>query len=102
MTEVDAIKILQNLKSIPLLAKKLTKQKDTPLTAYLEKEAEAIGIAIDALEAQVPKKLGIWNGQYQCPACESQFGNKDDVDDMANAKKPYCHFCGQALEWGDR
>lgn len=46
-------------------------------------------------------KLGIWNGQYQCPACESQFGNKEDVDDMANAKKPYCHFCGQALDWGD-
>ncbi len=63
----------------------------------------ANGVAIIALEKQIPKKpikccplsdggeMLDENEHYKCPACRLKF------------RKTYvfCHYCGQALDWSD-
>ena len=57
--------------------------------------------AINALEKQIPKKVIFVhplqkddNGDYMCPSCKS-----GTVYDAYGNRSPYCHYCGQALEW---
>lgn len=54
---------------------------------------EALGLAVKALEKQIPKKLPIVEELYHCPNC----GEKDAVLQGDN----YCFNCGQALDWSD-
>lgn len=86
MTESEAIKILQRDLEIQV------KNKALP------DGIEAIQIAIQALEKQLPKKphknfekfSGVW-----C-SCGKYFGKGYFVD-----KPIYCPNCGQKLDWSD-
>lgn len=63
---------------------------------------EALGLAVDALEKQIPKK-GIMIGDnyssvLSCPKCRKPIVN---VWNIAKYEPNYCHYCGQALDWSD-
>ena len=59
--------------------------------------AEALGLAIQALEKQIPKKPIIETYRYTtlfiCPYCERKQGIK--------YKQYHCIECGQKLDWSD-
>ena len=61
---------------------------------------DAMDLAILALEKQIPKKP-IEDGYYDepsvCPNCGGNVINQADNDYHFQ----YCHYCGQALDWGD-
>ena len=56
--------------------------------AETNEDVELAGIAIEALEKQIPKKS---NGR-ECACCGG---------DVSIYKAPYCMCCGQALDWSD-
>ena len=63
---------------------------------------EALGLAVKALEKQIPKK-GIMIGDnyssvLSCPKCRKPIAN---VWNIAKYEPNYCHYCGQALDWSD-
>lgn len=83
MTYEEAIKILTELKPIPIDGFKII--------------AEAYDLAIEALEKQIPKKPIFEREQT------SLFG-VDDVPYCPNCKcslpeVSYCEECGQAIDW---
>lgn len=58
---------------------------------------EVKGACIEALDKQIPKKpIGDLHSvpHYRCPIC--QFGI---VMYEESIKYPYCHHCGQAIQW---
>ena len=72
------------------------------ISCYADKEAcnkanEAIDIAIQALEKQIPKKVISDEAFGRCPVCGYIF-NSELVNEY-NIK--YCPDCGQALDWSD-
>ena len=73
MTESEAIKILQRDLEIQVKNKALTDG------------IEAIQIAIQALEKQIPKK----RDSYNCPVCSHYFEDEECFT--------YCPECGQRL-----
>lgn len=65
-------------------------------TPYLD---EAVMLAIEALERATPKKpIGDLHSvpHYRCPNCK-----KAVVVFENEAKFPYCHWCGQRIDWGN-
>ena len=63
--------------------------------------AEALGIAIQALEKQIPKKVvkeSKWN--CFCPCC-GKSAYTDCEDGYYNYSLDYCNGCGQKLDWSD-
>ena len=60
-----------------------------------QKRAEAIDVAIQALEKQIPKQIDISKGEskkhYYCPVCCKWLTR------MIN----YCCKCGQKLDWSE-
>ena len=90
MTESEAIKILQRDLQIQLENK------------ALPDGIEAIQIAIQALEKQIPKKVVLrhirkYDGfdDGECPTC----GNSVLRDGFSN--DVYCDNCGQKLDWSE-
>ena len=89
MTESEAIKILQRDLQIQLENK------------ALPDGIEAIQIAIQALEKQIPKKPILANNMMtkdkflMCPCCEFRF------PDSLVFLKTRCWNCGQKLDWSD-
>ena len=89
MTESEAIKILQRDLQIQLENKALTDGID------------AIHIAIQALEKQIPKKPILANNMMtkdkflMCPCCKFRF------PDSLVFLKTRCWNCGQKLDWSD-
>ena len=85
MTYEEAIKILTELKPIPIDGFKII--------------AEAYDLAIEALEKQIPKKptnFAIDNNGYtiydcECPSCKQ---SHRELFPFA-----FCIHCGQALKW---
>ena len=85
MTEIEAIRELHNIR---------------PRGSIIpQKRAEALDVAIKALEKQIPKKPSemqpankLTNGYYGCPICKNVVGIDDIQDD-------YCPTCGQKLDW---
>lgn len=71
-----------------------------------QKRAEAIDVAINALEKQIPKKLeyeadGYADGELvydyaKCPICGHDF--EYGINDWGCE---YCSDCGQKLDWSD-
>lgn len=61
------------------------------------------GMAIEALEKQIPKKPYISKGEYtinyKCPVCGCRFMSKIDDGYVAGNKYKHCYICGQAIEW---
>ena len=86
MTNEEAIKILTELKPIPVDGFKII--------------AKAYDLAIEALEKQIPKKPISTKGKYghtECVCCgwvvESFCGDLEQY--------PFCPNCGQAIDWSD-
>lgn len=59
---------------------------------------EALDMAAQALEKQIPKKpVGDLNSvpHYRCAACGNGLKTYEN-----STVYPYCHYCGQKLLWG--
>lgn len=67
---------------------------------------EALNMAIDALEKQIPKKIG--TDEYYphpldkfCPACLEDFTGIDTFRNNYERWR-YCPYCGQAIDWSEQ
>lgn len=62
---------------------------------------EAIGMAIQALEKQIPKKV-VKDGKlsYKCPCC-GESAKTETGDSFIDYRLDYCDGCGQKLDWSD-
>lgn len=102
MTESEAIKICNTI----VLASSLSSPHGIPLNTTKEELIEAMKIAIQALEKQIPKKPirhTAWEN-FKCPVCGSaeivQYDTEYREYDK-DCKFEYCSDCGQKLDWGD-
>lgn len=87
MTEKEAIGYIEDLQRI------LTQYR----FHFSNEFAEANGMALEALELQIPKKVKIERGRFTdfyCPCCGCKVGEYSHVP-------PYCENCGQRLDWSD-
>ena len=86
--------------------KQLTKHNLSDATGFPdERDFEAMKIAIEALEKQIPEKPTydgdgyapdgsfVWD-EWLCPHCGSQY--EVDYDDY-----DHCPACGQAIDWSE-
>lgn len=111
MTESEVIKICNTI----IFASSLSNPQGTTLNTTKEELAEAMGMAIQALEKYIPKKPvhdgcfdseGMWhewngiNGRpYDlCPNCNTNLCCEMNYDN----KPKYCKHCGQKLDWSDK
>ena len=62
-----------------------------------QKRAEAIDMAINALEKQIVKKPRFYAHNYYCSVCDSLVGNSE----FEWQRFKYCDTCGQKLDWSD-
>lgn len=83
MTEIEAIEVIE---------------KNRPTSGYTMLN-EALDIAINALEKQIPKKPKKsqsklrYLGTYMCPSCGGDFSGTGVAS--------YCYHCGQRFKWND-
>lgn len=68
------------------------------------KEREAIAMAIEALEKQIPRKPRYVQydgnqevGNYHCTTCERII----ELEPIDHNEKVFCLHCGQAIDWSD-
>ena len=91
MTESESIKICNTIG----FATSFSNPQGIPLNTTKEELAEAMRMAIQALEKQIPKKPykdnenGIYEKEY-CPICNRSLFPNDH----------HC-ICGQAIDWSD-
>ena len=83
MTYEEAIKILTELKPIPIDGFKII--------------AKAYDLAIEALEKQIPKKPRETRCTLMCSSC----GHKITEKGCKKLNRLYCKKCGQAIDWSD-
>lgn len=71
---------------------------------YNKQAIEINGLAILALEKQIPKKpINVEKHYYECPCCKRDLGISDDDIFVYDEPKPqYCSDCGQALDWTNK
>ena len=61
---------------------------------------EALNMAIEALEKQIPKKPINEECYYICPRCRDDLGVSDDDIFIYELSMPkYCSNCGCVLDW---
>ena len=82
MTTEEAIYILKNSAFL------------STVSEYQEIE-EAIGIAIEALEKQIPMPTRITTSTKRCGRCGRQLSGIGNIHHGRN----YCTKCGQAIDW---
>lgn len=66
-----------------------------------QESIEALKVAIEAIEKQIPKKPiknDLSYSGYCCPTCKS---NVYQLRSHNIYKTPYCIFCGQAIDWSE-
>lgn len=106
---MDEKKVREAIEFLQIQIYKLEEQKDwdeygQPLyNETLDMAVEQYGIAIEALEKQLPKRVNyegafINSGftRYQmakCPTCERWYSSNDEIN--------YCSGCGQKLDWSE-
>ncbi len=87
MTEQEAVRRIKNHNEIH--------SRKEPF--YAIHIAEALEMAVEALEKQIPKKVKqTFKNEYDlvyCPRCGVRF---------IQYGKPFCGECGQALDWSER
>ena len=89
MTESESIKICNTID----FAASFSNPKGVPLNTTKEELAEAMRMAIQALEKQIPKKpkerdcIGFYT--LACPVCKCAL----------YLYEPYCDNCGKKLDW---
>ena len=69
-----------------------------PLNEDCRMSAEAMNLAIKALEKQIPKKPLHMHKNYYCPICKEDGWMLWD-DAIPNDMDKYCGKCGQAIGW---
>lgn len=70
--------------------------KDCELVKEEKPLLEAYGMAVLALEKQIPKKpTPYFSDEYKCPICDSL------VNLASGYKQPFCYECGQAIDWSE-
>lgn len=91
MTESEAIKICNTI----VLASSLSSPHGIPLNTTKEELIEAMKIAIQALEKQIPKKA--------LNKKDALFANCPNCGRVQNSvwNKTYCGDCGKKLDWSD-
>lgn len=101
MTESEAIKICNTI----IFASSLNNPQGTALNTTKEELAEAMCMAIQALEKQIPKKptfdhnISDTLSMFRCE-CGNLIKVKHDIGTMNNNNAPnYCSNCGQKLKW---
>ena len=67
---------------------------------------EALNMAIEALEKQIPKKPkekeeNQYSTFYDCPCCGGYLVSKIDGELCCGQEYKYCYHCGQAIDWSD-
>ena len=60
----------------------------------------ALALAIESLEKQIPKKPLHMHKNYYCPICKEDGWILWD-DAIPNDMDKYCGICGQAIDWSD-
>ena len=90
MTESEAIKICNTI----VFATSFSNPQGIPLNTTKDELAEAMRIAIQALEKQVSKKPDFTEDKEfaLCPCCNGK--------GLLNKQK-YCDNCGQKIDWSD-
>lgn len=73
---------------------------------YNEQAIEINGLAIEALEKQIPKKPkkkeeNQYSAFYDCPCCGGYLVSEIDGELCGGQEYKYCYRCGQALDWSD-
>ena len=66
---------------------------------------EAMEIAINALEKQIPKKPIIKQSKYcnayHCPVCNGYIRSRNTRIEVILEENIFCGVCGQKLDWSD-
>ena len=88
MTESEAIKRIKECRNTPNFQPYI----------YMN---EALNMAIQALEKQIPKKV-VKDGErrYKCPCCGG-CAKTETGDSFIDYRLDYCDGCGQKLDWSD-
>ena len=89
MTHEEAIKNINALNAV-------CGQKDL----YDAEFENALALAIEALEKQIPKKPLHMHKNYYCPICKDDGWMLWD-DAVPNDMDSFCGKCGQAIDWSD-
>ena len=96
MTYEEAISILAKDRALCLFNP--WTGEDVPLNEDCRMSAEAMKLAIEALEKQVSKKPLHIHKNYYCPICKED-GLMLWDDAVPNDMDEYCGKCGQAIDW---
>lgn len=97
MTESEAIKVCNTI----IFASSLRNPQGTPLNTTKKELAEAMGMAIQALEKQVPMKPKTNKVDSETTYCKCTSCNITTVL-YRNCIMKYCKECGQRLDWSDK
>ena len=69
---------------------------------YTNDWVEAVSMAKEAIEKQIPKKPMRDTKQWAtCPACGGCVSKSNIWEHIVEKEATFCEHCGQALEWGD-
>ena len=107
MTEVEAIKIFNDLLDVPCeMLVKYDSVINSEKKQALVRLRTAEEIAINALEKQIPKKPDcIEDKMYCCPVCDNNLMYKWIKYPTRLMPKteglPHCMSCGQKIDWSD-
>ena len=68
---------------------------------FVNKRIEALGMAISALEKQIPKKPKVPFDTWVCPECGRDVEYQAKLGDniLFHGQYDYCPKCGQAIDW---
>ena len=68
--------------------------------SFTKADKNALKLAIEAIEKQIPKKPLHMHKNYYCPICKEDGWMLWD-DAVPNDMDKYCGMCGQAIDWSD-
>lgn len=68
--------------------------------AYADDLISANGIAILAIEKQIPKKpIGNYYAQMRCPSCYHRIPS--GMGSSSRRRDNWCNYCGQKIDWSN-
>ena len=113
MTESEALNMIQakltcmELYDLSCIEKGCDRKCDNCDYNYAQgnngEQKEALKVAIQALEKQIPKKAVNYDKHYyKCPCCNEDLEIDDDMLFVYDEEPPkFCIKCGQKLDWSD-
>ena len=75
----------------------------TSVHPQTSEEAEAIGIAVKAVERMIPKKPKVPIDTWLCPSCGKSVEYQQKLGDnvLYQGQHDFCPDCGQAIDWSE-